>query len=280
MLDGPHFSTAGWEKDSNGIHPVEMLFRIAKFKNKVEAKYDQCRKSVVSNSGDSSFRKIVTCTYGNLQSFGNGKLEKQAKLVAARNMIYKLKLIDIGIINETIAAGVKTDINPHKKPIVQQFKMFKSAGTLASSFVSASSETKDSVEVIPGSSNKSQSQELDEEVKLYKAYLECKVEIESTKKECKIAPTEVSKTDSGIRIKRPYSSAHSKESSDYSEEPLEKKSNDNSNSNPNLHFSYEYWNPSNYGYQYGYNWNSPNTSNRGWGSQKRRGYYGSDNPFT
>lgn len=279
MLDGPHFSTAGWEGDFNGIHPVEMLARIAKFQNKVEAKYDPCRKSVVNNSGDSSFRRIVTCTYDNLESFGNGKLEKQAKLVAARNMIYKLKLLDIGIINETIAAGVKTDTNPHKKPIVEQFKMFKSAGTLASSFVAASSETKDSVEVIPSSSNKRQSQELDEEVELYKAYLEGKVEIESTKKECKVTPTEVSKTDSKIRFKRPHSSAHLKVSSVYSEEPLEKKNNNNIN-DPNEQFSHEYWNPSNYGYQYGYNWNSPKTSNRGLGSRIRRGYYGTYNPFT
>jgi len=276
MLDGPHFSTAGWEGDFNGIHPVEMLARIAKFQNKVEAKYDPCRKSVVNNSGDSSFRKIVTCTYGNLQSFGNGKLEKQAKLVAARNMIYKLKLIDIGIINETIAAGVKTDINPHKKPIVQQFKMFKSAGTLASSFVAASSETKDSVEVISSCSNKNQSQELDEEVKLYKAYLKGKVEIESFKKECKIAPTEVSKTETKKRL---YSSAHLKGSSDDSEEPLEKKSNDNIN-NLGVQLSHEYWNPSDYGYQYGYNWNSTNASNRGWGSHNRRSYCGTYNPFT
>ena len=35
---------------------------------------------------------------------------------------------------------VKPEYNPHKKPIVQQFKMFKSAGTLSSSFVPASKD--------------------------------------------------------------------------------------------------------------------------------------------
>ena len=33
-LEGPHFNTAGWDQDHNGVHPVEMLARIAKFESK------------------------------------------------------------------------------------------------------------------------------------------------------------------------------------------------------------------------------------------------------
>jgi len=38
-LEGPHFSTAGWDQDHSGVHPVEMLARIAKFEGKEEARY-------------------------------------------------------------------------------------------------------------------------------------------------------------------------------------------------------------------------------------------------
>ena len=43
----------------------------------------------------------------------------QAKLVAARNMIEKLKEMNIGIVNETLAAGVEVDHQAvHKKPVI------------------------------------------------------------------------------------------------------------------------------------------------------------------
>ena len=178
-LEGPFFSTSGWEQDHPvgglGVHPVEMMARIASFQNKQEAKYEPYRKPF-NRKGNSDFNKIVSCTFDDIEAFGNGKQEKQAKLVSARNMICKLKQVSIGIVNETIAAGVKSDSNPHKKPLIQKFKMFKSAGTLSSSFVSASS----------GSSSSSLSTSIvtppppvpitvDKEVDQYKAYIDGKI---------------------------------------------------------------------------------------------------------
>jgi len=177
-LEGPYFNTTGWEQDFNGLHPVNMLANIAKFQNKIEAKYEPFR-GYVQKTGDGNFKKIVTCTYDNIIAHGNGKLEKQAKLVSARNMIIKLKQIDIGIVNETLASGITTDNNPHKKPVVQQFKKFKSAGTLESSFVAASTAKSESdigkPSGYPNSNTIEKCDEYDKDVKQYKAYLEGKI---------------------------------------------------------------------------------------------------------
>ena len=95
------------------------------------------------NPGGHNTKHLVCCSYDNLRVLGNGKLDKQAKLVSARNMIVKIRKINIGIVNETLASGVRldpcVDPKPHKKPLVRQFKTFTSGGTLGSSFVPASS---------------------------------------------------------------------------------------------------------------------------------------------
>ena len=100
----------------------------------------------------------IRCVYdGGFEAFGNGKLEKQAKLVAAWNMIERLKKENIGIVNETLATGIVVDKSVLKKPVIfsnfcqvgltpyfqvaGQFTSFKKAGTLSSSFVSASSSS-------------------------------------------------------------------------------------------------------------------------------------------
>jgi len=137
-LEGPYFSTKFWEEDFNGTHPVDMLAKIATFQSKPTATFEPYRKPIREKQKDQSYNKVICCTYDVFESFGNGKMEKQAKLVAARNMIVKLKKVNIGIVNETLAAGVKVDVNPHKKPITAQFKMFQKAGQLGS-FVAASS---------------------------------------------------------------------------------------------------------------------------------------------
>ena len=62
----------------------------------------------------------IRCVYdGGFEAFGNGKLEKQAKLVAAWNMIERLKKENIGIVNETLATGIVVDKNVLKKPVLQ-----------------------------------------------------------------------------------------------------------------------------------------------------------------
>ena len=185
-LEGPHFNTTGWDQDHNGVHPVEMLARIAKFENKAEPKYDPYRGRI-RNRGSHDCRKVVVCCYDGFQVLGNGKLEKQAKLVAARNMIVKIKTVNIGIVNETLAKGVTVDLhnketNPHKKPLVRQFKSFtsggtlgtfKSAGTLGSSFVAASSSSNEVV-TPPAVCSVKDTDNL--EIEQYKAYVEGKIE--------------------------------------------------------------------------------------------------------
>jgi len=143
-LHGPHFSTAGWDQEfklgkAPGLHPVEMLARIAKFEGKTEPRYEPYTKSF---RGRGNLGKICKCVYdGGFEAFGNGKLEKQAKLVAAWNMIERLKKENIGIVNETLATGIVVDKSVLKKPVAGQFTSFKKAGTLSSSFVSASSSS-------------------------------------------------------------------------------------------------------------------------------------------
>ena len=70
-LEGPYFNTTGWEQDFNGLHPVNMLANIAKFQNKIEAKYEPFR-GYVQKTGDGNFKKIVTCTYDNIIAHVNG----------------------------------------------------------------------------------------------------------------------------------------------------------------------------------------------------------------
>ena len=58
------------------------------------------------------------CVYdGGFEAFGNGKMDKQAKLVAAWNMIERLKKDNIGIVNETLATGIVVDKSVLKKPV-------------------------------------------------------------------------------------------------------------------------------------------------------------------
>ena len=205
-LEGPHYSTVGWDKDHNGVHPVEMLARIAKFEAKQEATYEPHRRTVRGAAGHDT-RKVVCCRYDNFAVLGNGKLEKQAKLVAARNMICKIKTANIGIVNETLAAGVTLDPgvnpNPHKKPLVRQFKSFtsggtlgnfKSAGSLASSFVSASSSSTSLTSqpspdiVTPPVCTVNDTDSL--EIEQYQAYIEGKIESPTEKLPPKMEDTE------------------------------------------------------------------------------------------
>ena len=166
-LAGPHYSTAGWQEDHHGVHPVEMLARIAKFQAQPEPQY----KPQYERTG-----RLVLCTYAGLQATGNGKLEKQAKLVSARNMICQLKKSNIGIVNEVVAAGVTVDPsnNPHRKPLVRQlgsFTKFQSAGTLSSSFVSAAATRTGQGE--------SSDIKTDPEVERFQAYIEGKADYPS-----------------------------------------------------------------------------------------------------
>jgi len=169
-LEGPFFSTYSWEEDHDGIHPVDMLAKIATFQGKSQASFEPYRK-FRGKKGDQNFLKIVKCSYDSIDSFGNGKQEKQAKLVAARNMIVKLKKLNIGIVNETLAAGVTVQVNPHKKPITQQFKMFKKAGELGT-FVPASSNGKTGAESAKLVDFKAQKEQEDKEYAEFKAVVE------------------------------------------------------------------------------------------------------------
>merc|ERR1719494_1506596 len=109
------------------------------FEGKTEPRYEPYTKSF---RGRGNLGKICKCVYdGGFEAFGNGKLEKQAKLVAAWNMIERLKKENIGIVNETLATGIVVDKSVLKKPVAGQFTSFKKAGTLSSSFVSASSSS-------------------------------------------------------------------------------------------------------------------------------------------
>merc|ERR1712142_772617 len=215
----------------------------------------------MGRKGNSDFNKIVVCTYDGIESFGNGKLEKQAKLVSARNMICKLKQFNIGIVNETIAAGVKSEVNPHKKPLVQQFKMFKSAGTLSSSFVKASTNSTN-----PATSNTEVTPSEDKEVEKYKAYIEGKISDPSEKLPLE---AESESTAPHIVFKRGNSELSNKES-----EPLFKKNksgevdNLTSYGNSGQEGSVD-WNPDNYGYANNYSWRG-----RGRGGFHRGGWRG------
>ena len=61
---------------------------------------------------------MFRCVYeGGIEAFGNGKMDKQAKLVAAWNMIERLKKNNIGIVNETLATGIVVDKSVLKKPV-------------------------------------------------------------------------------------------------------------------------------------------------------------------
>ena len=252
-LEGPYFSTSGWERDFSGAHPVEMLARIARYENKREAKFEPYKKPF-NTKGNSDFNKIVSCSYDGIEAFGNGKLEKQAKLVATRNMICKLKQINIGIVNETIAAGVKTDYNPHKKPIVQKFKMFKSAGTLSSSFVPASKDESNPFGSSTSFALDNNKVEADKEIDQYKAYIEGKIADPSEELiiEPVIATTETKPvTKPKIVFKRPYCDPSS------NDEPSIKKTKSENIPSEDSTEGAEYWNPDNYGYEnnhYGYNW--------------------------
>ena len=49
-------------------------------------------------------------------------MDKQAKLVAAWNMIERLKKDNIGIVNETLATGIVVDKSVLKKPVINFLK--------------------------------------------------------------------------------------------------------------------------------------------------------------
>ena len=256
-LEGPHFSTVNWDKDFNGVHPVEMLARIAKFEGKAEAKYDTCRRQVTNKEPCYEYKKVVICLYDDFTSFGNGKLEKQAKLVSARNMISKIRTKNIGIVNETLAAGVTIekhiDTDPHKKPISRQFKSFtaggslstmsnfRSAGTLGS-FAPASDSSGKSCDIVkPPVSGSAISQTDREEIEQYKAYVEGKVESPTEKLEAKTDSEEIvcAASEPKIVFKRSGDSV-----GNVREEPESKKQKAS-------HIE-EGWDPSSYGYHQGY----------------------------
>ena len=74
--------------------------------------------ALVSKSPPDNNIKILRCVYdGGYKAFGNGKMDKQAKLVAAWNMIERLKKDNIGIVNETLATGIVVDKSVLKKPV-------------------------------------------------------------------------------------------------------------------------------------------------------------------
>jgi len=278
-LEGPYFNTINWDKDHNGIHPVEMLARIAKFENKVEAKYDVCRREVINRNPSNDYKKLVVCSYDNFECFGNGKLEKQAKLVAARNMICKIKTKNIGIVNETLAAGVtiekSVDTDPHKKPIIRQFKNFtsggslstmsnfRSAGTLGSFVPSTASQVSppsELTEIIKPPISGSVISEIDkEEIEQYKAYIEGKVESPSDK----IPAQQETESTATLPVTKPkivFKRSADTDSNDQIQPDKKKPRENESQQEPN-------WDSSNYGYQ------QPPTQQIGRG----RGYYGGYN---
>jgi len=273
-LEGPFFNTSNWDKDFNGVHPVEMLARIAKFENKPEAKFDACRRPVVNKDPNNDYKKLVACCYDNFTAYGNGKLEKQAKLVSARNMISKIKTRNIGIVNETLASGVtiekNVDADPHKKPIMRQFRSFtsggslstmsnfKSAGTLGS-FVpaSASSESQSSDIIKPPLKDIVGQSETDQvEIEQYKAYIEGKLESPSEKLPPKPETEVITESLAASEPKIVFKRSAESESKDNEDQPTNKK--------PKETDSQQDWDPRNYGYHQAY------ASNRGRG----RGFYG------
>ena len=273
-LEGPHFNTAGWEKDFNGCHPVEMLARIAKFEGKEEAKYEPHRRNV-RNPGGHDTRKVVCCSYDNFKVLGNGKLEKQAKMVSARNMIVKIKTVNIGIVNETLAAGVTldpcVDPKPHKKPLVRQFKSFTSGGTLGSSFVAAatssSSEGKPKDIVTPPVCSVKDTDNI--EIEQYKAYLDGKIETPTEK----LPPNDsdaISQSSPAPEPKIVFKRSADTDTQ-YTSEPDNKKSKTENEPSQEAETSssdsqHQDWNPSNYGYH------CNNSESRGRGRGGWRGY--------
>jgi len=308
-LEGPFYNTVGWEKDHNGVHPVEMLARIAKFENKPEAKFEPYRRNI-KNRGSHDCRKVVVCHYDNFQVLGNGKLEKQAKLVSARNMICKIKTVNIGIVNETLAAGVTLDPtvnpNPHKKPLVRQFKSFTSGGTLGTfksagalgSFVPASSSTELScsssslgAEIIsPPVCSVNDTDSL--EIKQYQAYIEGKLESPTEKLPPEPGDNDNNKTPTPapkpkIVFKRSCESNEEAEAqstlndnNQSDKEPVVKKcKTDHGNKEGEIESEWDY---SNYGYhnnQHNYQargrgrgWNNRGFNRGGYGYNNRGGY--------
>ena len=273
-LEGPFFNTINWDKDFNGVHPVEMLARIAKFENKPEAKYDVCRRPLVNKDPNNDYKKVVVCFYDNFTTYGNGKLEKQAKLVSARNMISKIKTKNIGIVNETLASGVtiekNVDADPHKKPIMRQIRgftsggslstmsNFKSAGTLGSFVPASASSESQSSDLIKPPLRDSLVNETDQvEIEQYKAYIEGKVESPSKKLPPKPeTATVITESSAATEPRIVFKRSAESETKDNEEEPTNKK--------PKETDSQHDWDPSHYGYH------QPYASNRGRG----RGYYG------
>ena len=270
-LEGPFFNTINWDKDFNGVHPVEMLARIAKFENKSEAKFDVCRRPLINKDPSNDNKKVVVCCYDNFTAYGNGKLEKQAKLVSARNMICKIKTKNIGIVNETLASGVtiekNVDADPHKKPIVRQFRSFtsggslstmsnfKSAGTLGS-FVPAttSSESQSSDIIKPPVKDSLVSEADQEEIEQYKAYIEGKLESPSEKLPPKPETAVITESLAATEPKIVFKRSAESEGKDSEEQPTSKKPKEDSQQD---------WDPTNYGYHQAY------ASNR----DRGRGYY-------
>ena len=261
-LDGPHFNTINWDKDHSGVHPVEMLARIAKFENKAEAKYEVCRRPVNNREPGNEYKKLVVCCYDNFMTYGNGKLEKQAKLVSARNMICKIRTQNIGIVNETLAAGVtieKTvDTDPYKKPIVRQFKSFtaggslstmssfKSAGTLGSFVPSSGSLTSQPTSDIvkPPVSSSGISQTDKEEIEQYRAYIEGKVESPTERLPIRDQETDETKSESTVSEPKIVFKRSAESERHSIEQPDNKKTKGNDRE--------EDWDSSNYGYHQHY----------------------------
>ena len=284
-LEGPHFSTAGWEKDFNGCHPVEMLARIAKFEGKEEARYEPHRKNV-RNPGGHDTRKVVCCSYDNFKVLGNGKLEKQAKMVSARNMIVKIKTVNIGIVNETLAAGVTldpcVDPKPHKKPLVRQFKSFTSGGTLGSSFVAAASTSSEKPQEIVTPPVCSVRDTDNIEIEQYQAYIDGKIENPTEKlppKNSDVISQASPAPEPKIVFKRSADNDNHEPSNKKSkaEESPDEAESSASDSQPPA------WDPSNYGYQC-HNPESRGRGRGGWrghnrGHNRGRGWggYGASN---
>jgi len=295
-LEGPFFNTVGWEKDHNGVHPVEMLARIAKFEAKPEAAFQPYRKNL-KNRADHDCRKVQLCKYDGFMVLGNGKLEKQAKLVSARNMICKIKTKNIGIVNETLAAGVTLETgvnpNPHKKPLSRQFKSFTSGGTLGnfqsagalSGFVPASSSAsaESAIDVVkPPVCSITDTDNL--EIEQYQAYLEGKIETPSEKLPEKpseeVDASTVTTAAPKIVFKRNIDTEQTKPISNSEEEPSCKKTKaDNDIDNTKVEdnkftedSNESSWDSSNYGYKNDSqhqqsNWRGRGRGNRDWNNR-------------
>lgn len=278
-LEGPFFNTVNWDKDFNGVHPVEMLARIAKFEKKPEAKFDVCMRPLVNKDPNYDYKKVVFCCFDNFTTYGNGKLEKQAKLVSARNMISKIKTKNIGIVNETLASGVtiekKVDADPHKKPIVRQFRSFtsggnlsnfKSAGTLGSFVPATASSGSQASDIIKAPVKDSLVSEADqEEIEQYKAYIEGKLESPSEKLPPKPETAVITETLAATEPKIVFKRSAESGRKDSEEQPTSKKPKEDSQQD---------WDPRNYGYHQACASNSNRDRGRGYYRGYHRGGYG------